>query len=185
MIEGMWMPSNFGVLVRSALRTLRPGRTPMLQRKQTIFLLIAALCGVLTFFFPVTTYLRGDQAFIFRTSGLFMADGTSVVDATPKVPFDIILGFLSAALFAAIFFYTNRPRQITFVRSAYILLLAVVAFLFITDTSITTYLEQGARLQKHFGPSALLPIGMVVFAFFAERGIRKDEALVKSMERLR
>lgn len=59
----------------------------MIQRRQTVFLLLAALCGALTFLFPVDSFLRGDQGFVFRTTGFFMADGTPVVDAAVKVPF--------------------------------------------------------------------------------------------------
>lgn len=157
----------------------------MLQRKQTVLLLLAVLCGVLTFFFPVDTFQRGDQAYVFRTTGLFLPDGTPVPDASTKVPFAAVLGVLSAALLVAVFLYRNRPRQILFVRSSYILLLAVVAFLFITDTSITAYLEKGGNVTNHYGASALLPVAMLVLAFLAERGIRKDEALVRSMDRLR
>lgn len=157
----------------------------MLQRKQTLFLLLAVACGVLSFFFPVDTFLRGDSTFIFRTTGLVHADGRAVSDGQPPIPFGAVIGVLSAALFVAIFLYGNRRRQVLFVRSAYILLLAVVALLFISDTSITAYLEQGGKVDNSYGASAILPVAMMVFAFLAERGIRKDEALVKSMDRLR
>lgn len=163
----------------------RPIFAPMLQRKQTVFLLLAVICGVLTFFFPVDTFQRGDQMFIFRTTGLFMADGTEVVDASPKVPFAAVIGVLSLALLVSIFLFKMRPRQVLFVRSSYLLLLAVVAFLFITDSSISAYLGQGGPVTNSYGASAMLPLLMMVFAFLAERGIRQDEALVKSMDRLR
>jgi hypothetical protein len=50
---------------------------------------------------------------------------------------------------------------------------------------VKAYLEQGGRVEEHFGVSAILPLVMVVLAFLAERGIRKDEALVRSADRLR
>jgi formate hydrogenlyase subunit 3/multisubunit Na+/H+ antiporter MnhD subunit len=157
----------------------------MLQRKQTLFLLLAAICGALTFLFPVETFTRGDQTYFFRTTGLFMADGTAVVDAALKVPFFIVIGFLAAVLVVAIFLYRNRQRQITVVRAMSLLLVAVAVFLFITGNSVKAYLEQGGRVEEHFGVSAILPLVMVVLVFLAERGIRKDEALVRSADRLR
>ncbi|MFT3885958.1 MAG: DUF4293 domain-containing protein [Flavobacteriales bacterium] len=157
----------------------------MLQRKQTVFLLLAVLCGALTFAFPVASYTRGEQVFEFRTTGLTLADGTAVPDASPKVPFAIVIGLCMVVLAVAIFFFKKRPRQMRLVRSAYLVVLAVVAFVFITDHSIATYLGQGGTVATHYGASAFLPIAMLVFAFLAERSIRKDEELIKSMDRLR
>lgn len=157
----------------------------MLQRKQSLFLLLAAICGALTFVFPVDSFTRGDQGFVFRTTGFFMVDGTRVADAAAKVPFAILLGFLSAMLVAIIFMYTNRKRQLRLTRIVTLLTTAVVVFLFITDNSIRAYLEQGGKVSNCFGLSAGLPLLMIVFTFLAERGIRKDEELVKSMDRLR
>ncbi|MBZ0207220.1 MAG: DUF4293 domain-containing protein [Flavobacteriales bacterium] len=157
----------------------------MLQRKQTLFLLLAALCGVLTFFFPVDTFVRGDQTFFFRTTGFFTADGTPVTDATAKVPFAALIGVLSALLLGVIFLYKNRVRQLRITRMVNLLVMAILVFLFITDNSMRAYLEQGGKVENSFGFSAILPLLMVVFTLLAERGIRKDEALVKGMDRLR
>ena len=157
----------------------------MIQRRQTVFLLLAALCGALTFLFPVATFTRGDRSWSFFTTGLFMADGTPVVDAPMRVPFFIVIGFLAAALVVAVFLYKNRQRQVTVVRTVNLLLTAVAVYLFITSNSVRAYLDQGGLVEEHFGISAVLPLAMVVLVFLAERGIRKDEALVKSMDRLR
>ena len=157
----------------------------MLQRKQSLFLLLAAVSGALTFFFPVDSFVRGDQSFIFRTTGLFMGDGTAVVDATAKIPFGVLLGFLSVMLFAVIFLYKSRTRQLRLTRIVNLLTVAVVVFLFITDNSIRAYLEQGGHVQNTFGISAGLPLLMVVFTLLAYRWILKDDALVRSMDRLR
>ncbi len=157
----------------------------MLQRKQSIFLFLAAVCGALTFLFPVDTFVQGDRTFLFRTTGFFMADGTAVVDAVAKIPFGILLGFLSALLLVIIFLFKDRPRQLKFTRAVNLLIIAVVVFLFITDNSIRAYLEQGGPVQNTYGIAAGLPLLMIVFILLAERGIRQDEALVKSMDRLR
>lgn len=174
--------------VRTIPRGFRTSRSfvpIMLQRKQTLFLLLAAICGALTFVFPVDSFVRGDQGFVFRTTGFFTREGTPVVDAAAKVPFAVLLGFLSALLLAIAFMYKNRARQLRLARIVNLLLLAVVVFLFITDNSIRAYLEQGGKVSNSFGLSAILPLVMIVFTFLAERGIRKDEELVKSMDRLR
>lgn len=166
-------------------RSSRIGPIAMIQRKQTVFLLLAALCGALTFLFPVDTFVRGDQAFEFQTTGFFMADGTPVVDGALKVPFAPVIGLITVLLVAIVFFYKNRQRQLLLTRTANLLTMAVVVFLFITDNSIRAYLAQGGRVESTFGASAGLPLLMIVLILLAESGIRKDQALVKSMDRLR
>lgn len=157
----------------------------MLQRKQSIFLLIAGLVSLATWGFPVATYHQAHEAFVFRTTGLFGADGEALVDIAMKFPFNIILTVLGVALLVSIMFYRNRPRQIRFVRGTYLLLLAVVAFLFITDNSVYAYLEQSGAVERHFGLSFFGPIVALVLAVLAERAIRSDERLVRSVDRLR
>lgn len=157
----------------------------MIQRKQTLFLLLAALCGGLTFLFPVETFMQGDRRFLLRTAGLYLPDGTPVVDAGLKVPFHVLLGFLSAVFLAVIFLYRQRKRQLAIVRSANLLLIGATVFLFITSNSVRAWLEQGGHVVSMYGASAFLPLVMIVSAFLAERGIRRDEQLVRGMDRLR
>lgn len=158
----------------------------MWQRKQTVFLALAALLALATWLFPVVTYDRGRDQFIFRTTGLVMADGTPVLDADLKAPFHVVLSVVAVALIGCIFFYGNRPRQIRFVRSTYLVTLAIIAFLFITDNSIQSYLESGGGVVvSRYGASFFLPLGILVFSVLAERSIRSDEELVRSTDRLR
>lgn len=158
----------------------------MWQRKQTLFLGVAALLAFATWLFPVATYERGRDQFIFRTTGLFNTDGIEVADAALKMPFNIILTVLGAALVACIFFFSNRLRQIRFVRGTYLITLGTIAFLFITDNSIQSYLGQGgATVVSHYGLSFFLPLGTLILSFLAERAIKADEELVRSADRLR
>lgn len=157
----------------------------MLQRKQSLFLLLSAVCGGLTFLFPVDTFVRGGKSFFFRTTGFFMEDGAPIVDVAAKIPFAMVLGFLSLALVGVIFLYRDRGRQLRILRAVNLLVMAMAVFLFIADNSMRVYLRQGGPVEGSFGLSAALPLLMVVFNLLAERGIRKDEALVRSMDRLR
>lgn len=157
----------------------------MLQRKQTLFLAIAAICGVLTFLFPVDTFLRGDQTFVFRTYGIHTGEGVAVADATTRVPFAPVIGVISVLLVVIIFLYRNRPRQLRLTRMAAALVVAVQVFLFITDNSVRVYLEQGERVEHSYGLAFFLPLVMVALLFLAANGIKKDEDLIKSMDRLR
>jgi len=157
----------------------------MLQRKQSLFLLLAALLCFATWFFPVASYDRGSEHFDFRTYGLYAADGTELLDVGVKVPFSILLSVLGVGLLVTIFLYKDRKRQQRFVRSTYLLLLGISVFLFITDNSMRSYLEQGGSVISHLGLSFYFPIVALVLAFLAERSIKADEDLVRSVDRLR
>lgn len=157
----------------------------MWQRKQTVFLALAALLALATWVFPVATYERAQDRFIFRTDGLFDAGGTVVEEVGLKVPFHVVLTVIGVALVGCILLYRNRPRQTRFVRGTYLLTLVVIAFFFITDNSIQTYLEPGGAVVSHYGASFFFPLGTLVLTFLAERAIRADEELVRSADRLR
>ncbi len=170
-----------------SLRSPSLPRSPMIQRKQTIFLALAALIAFAANLVPFATYtvMGSEQAIEFRTTGLFMADGTPVADASPKVPFVAVFGLLGAVLVVAIFLFKNRPRQARIVRYSYLFALGVLAFAVITDRSVQVYLGQQGEVSVAYGVAFAAPLVVLVLAFLAERGIRKDEALVKSLDRLR
>jgi hypothetical protein len=157
----------------------------MWQRKQSLFLFLAAVLALSTWLFPVATYERGQESFAFLTTGLFNGDGTPITDVGIKMPISIVLTVLGVALLAIIFLFKDRPRQIRFLRGTYLLTLGVIAFLFITDTSLQGYLAQGGTVVSHYGISFYAPVFMLILTFLAERAIRGDEALVRSADRLR
>ena len=157
----------------------------MWQRKQSVFLALAAILALATWAFPVATYEQVDQTYTFRTSGLFDGVGAEVGEVGLKVPFHVVLTVIGIALLACILFYGNRPRQIRFVRGTYLITLATIAFLFITDNSVRTFLEQGGAVVSHYGASFYLPLGTLVCSILAERAIRADEELVRGADRLR
>ena len=158
---------------------------PMLQRKQSLFLALAALLAFSTWLFPIATYQRAETTFELRTTGLFTSEGVEVVDVGLKMPFSIVLSLLGVALLVTVFLYKGRPRQMRFVRGTYLLMLGVIAYMFITDRSVTGYLEQGGAVITSYGLSFVLPIVALILAFLAERAIKTDEDLVRSADRLR
>lgn len=158
----------------------------MIQRKQTVYLALAALMAGLMYAFPLVEYDRIDhQRFILELWGLFHADGSAVPDVTFNFPLHLIVGILGALLVVCIFLFKNRPRQIRLVRMGYLFALMAQAAVLFTHMSVRAYLAQDSVLEYTLFPGFFLPIGIVVLCFLAERGIRKDEELIKSMDRLR
>ena len=157
----------------------------MIQRKQTLFLAIAAVVAALANLFPFATYTVGDLEVVFRSTGLFRGDGAVLEEASPKVPFAAVLGLLAVLPLITIFVYKDRARQLRFVRFTYLFALGALAFAVITDRSIQVYMAGRGAVEVSYGVAFAAPVLVLVLAFLAERGIRQDEALIRSMDRLR
>jgi hypothetical protein len=141
----------------------------MLQRIQSIWLLLAAVCGFLTLKFPFYSGNKLDASNV-KTFQYLTASGS------------IILVILTVAAFVAalitIFLYKNRKLQlrITLVVSVVSLL---NIFLYYRETKKFVEGESGYNL------TSLLTLAIPVFLVLAARNINKDQKLVKSMDRLR
>ncbi|MCB9193739.1 MAG: DUF4293 family protein [Flavobacteriales bacterium] len=159
----------------------------MIQRIQTVFLVIAAAISFAAIALPMATYTRGtDQAqVVLRPTGLFTGDGTELSDARPKVPFSAVFLVLGIFMIVPVFFFRNRHRQRRIVRSTFLIALGAIAFAVITDRSVQVYLGQDGPVSVRYGPAFVAPLLVLVLAYLADRAIRKDEELVRSTDRLR
>lgn len=130
----------------------------MIQRIQTVWWLlsIAALAAIV--FLP-----------LFETdSGFFTTTNCTGLLTTAAIT--IILTIINICTFA------NRTLQ---TRIGYALIfLHLLLFFFI---GVHYFLDKGTQ----FFPWAALPIASLLFQVLALRGVKKDEALIKSMDRLR
>jgi hypothetical protein len=145
----------------------------MIQRFQTIFFLLAGISFGTMFKLPLAT---SDTA-----SAMFLAD--KVYDITDH-PVLIGLSALGIALaLVAIFLFRNRALQI---RLGYMIiitaiLLPIVAFWLFTNES--AHIDPNVIVHDEMG--MFLPGGAILFGALANYFIKKDERLVKSMDRLR
>jgi hypothetical protein len=158
----------------------------MLQRIQSLYLAIVAIACILLFFFPLADYyneLEGNyKLFIY---------GIRSMDPDPKVAFGLYftfpLIFMVVASFifsvSAIFLFKNRPLQgrlCAFNMLTNIVLIMVIFFFYATKIKTLTLIEPEYNLA-----GMALPLVSILFLILASRAIRKDEALVKSADRLR
>ena len=135
----------------------------MIQRIQTLWLLLASACSAATLFFPFYTGNKDNNLFIeINAQSHFLS------------LFLTVAVILESAL--AIFFYKNRKKQMIIVAVSLIAqILNIVFFLYQTKPF----------LQGAISFTALFTFIIPVFLVLALLGIRKDEKLVQSMDRLR
>ncbi len=143
----------------------------MIQRIQSIFLLLACILLSLVFVFP---FFKGNQT----TSGFF-ADSQYTIQDHPAL-LGVTIGAALVALIA-IFVYKNRSLQQKLVYLAILLSIVLLAVVMILGFGDTPDLMNQASIFV----GSVLPILAVIFLGISLRGIRKDERIVKSMDRLR
>ena len=139
----------------------------MIQRKQTLWLLMVAVVSLLSIKLPVYNGNLTDAAGVKLWKEL---------NASSTILLTLVCGAVAAIALVAIFLYKNRPLQLRLVLVNLILSSVLLVLYFFEARN---YLEGGYAL------SALLPLSAPVFLILAATRIRKDEKLVKSLDRLR
>jgi len=136
----------------------------MLQRIQTIYLLIAA--GI-------------SGGLVFALELWYAEDGTKVFAG--HIPY-VFAAFMTSALLSlvSIFRYKNRKSQFMLGRLNIILNFFLLGFFVYRSLNLS-----GETAVSEKGIGMLLPIVSIVFLALANKAIKKDEDLVKSVDRLR
>jgi hypothetical protein len=152
----------------------------MIQRKQTIWLLISMLAWITLFFKPTIGFTLGqDGAWMLFVDGIREADGGKV--AVPAIPQLILFILVDLLTLISIFLYKHRTLQLRI--TLYTMILQVLSYVL-----IGFYVMQG---KKALGADpgllffSIIPAISFVFSLLAFRGIRLDMLLMKTLNRLR
>lgn len=136
----------------------------MLQRIQTIYLLLAGLTSAGLIFVLHLWVVNEDERFFASDDVLY---------------FGLFLG--SAALSVlSIFMYKNRKSQFMLGRLNIILNFILLGFFVYQSLNLS-----GETAVSEKGIGMFIPIISIVFLALANKAIKKDEDLVKSVDRLR
>lgn len=150
----------------------------MIQRIQSIYLLLSTIALTLTIWLPFASFNNSGSISTFTIFGL----STTSKEINSWFPYYIIIGLSVALSFFAITQFKNRKRQLNLGKINYLLLLTTIVMLFLDSDSLGVKLG----VQKiDYGFGMYLPVVALAFTFLANRSIKKDEDLVKSVERLR
>ncbi len=137
----------------------------MIQRIQTLFLLVAAALITCLFFCPFVDFGNG-----------------AGIDYTDIMPMTILLVVITFIACINIFLYRRRMVQIRLCMLNSLLLLAFQGYIIYY---IATYNAETAASGGVFSLTAAFPLIAAILTFMALRYIARDEAMVKAMDRLR
>ncbi len=157
----------------------------MLQRIQTIYLAFAAIAGLLVFFFPLASFYNLNQGnYSFYVCAIQSLDPDPIVRFTKWITLPLILLMTLSLILSllTLILYKKRPLQLRLVAfnvMINIVFIVLVFFYYISKIKAITLAEPA------YGTGIVFPLATLVFLIMANRSIRKDEALVRSTERLR
>ena len=144
----------------------------MIQRRQTLYLLVAAIfSGGLSFVFNLWTAKSGEILSV-----------SAVLNESSWVIKTILFAYLFSALLSiiSIFLFNNRQLQFVLGRVNMLInfyLLGVLIYVSLTLSGEASVSEKGIGM--------FIPVIVVVLLAVANKAIKKDEDLVKSADRLR
>lgn len=139
----------------------------MIQRIQTVYLLIVTILGVQLCLFPVGSVTSADDDIFTLSMG-------------STVPYSALIVIMPLLSFITIFLYKKRILQMRLC-SFNIVLTALTIIL----GCLWFYLaySDGSHIDMQW-PCVIMPINIILL-YLAARAIGKDEALVRSLDRLR
>lgn len=164
----------------------------MIQRIQTLFLIIAFIATIFLFFFPVASITEYTlvQSEPLETD-YYELSATGFNDPSPDsipqlsdyvfVPLIIIIIMVLVLIGYTIFRYKNRLHQLKLVKMSIFLNIVMVAAIFLNYPKL--FIDSQMDIEPGMG--AYFPLISLIFLVMANRYILKDEKIVKSVDRLR
>lgn len=145
----------------------------MIQRIQTVYLLLAAAAGAATWFFNLW------RAKLINNTYNYFSGQSSYL-------YFVLMMIIVALALVCIFLFKKRPLQFRLTVLNIFLSIGVIALQYFKIKTEAQRLQDARMLDSStYLPAAFLPVIIVVLLFLAARGIYKDERLVKSLDRLR
>ena len=145
----------------------------MIQRIQSLYLLLSAIISAALIYMPL---------FLLPPKAMEAQSGVANMYYINSNSFLLILNFAIGALsLITIFFYKNRKLQIRSCRLGLMLIFLMIALLFYSSDTLSGGLDG----KVTFKAGVYFPLIQIVFMFLAQRGIKKDDELVRSADRLR
>ncbi|RFM34860.1 DUF4293 domain-containing protein [Chitinophaga silvisoli] len=147
----------------------------MIQRIQSLYLLLAAGASVGTWFLDIFKVTLSDD----QVPKYFNAQSNFMV-------FVVYMLIVALSLFC-IFLFKNRKLQFRLTVLDIFLAIAAIALQYFKVQDFVNAFERTGKTiaSSTYLPGAFLPVLILIFLIMAARGIYKDEKLIKSLDRLR
>ena len=145
----------------------------MIQRTQSLWLFLAALLNAGVLYFD-----------LYRThtvvNGVDTLGQIRVSDHYPSLLIAVVMALIPLV---TIFLFNNRKRQIRMTAFGMVAIASFISLLLVRVNNLSKLVPPPTSGTYWIG--SVLPVIALVFLFMAMMGIRRDDKLVKSVDRLR
>jgi len=155
----------------------------MIQRIQSLYLLLAMVAIGLLFYFPVANYFSDMDCYRFSITEFTSLNPNVSSPFSKFFTFPLLINALALVILSgiSIFYYKNRKLQINILNFNILFNIVLIVLLFF----YTDKINKAIQISPEFAVGTFLPLISLLFFVLASRNIRKDEKLVKSADRLR
>jgi hypothetical protein len=160
----------------------------MIQRIQTVFLFLVGVCMILFLIFPVWELNHPETGELYKLFSIYLIHrpaGSEISEYT-CYPYSISggLALISIILaFVEILKYKNRLTQIKI--GMFNALIIVASLILLLVLIYFDQIELMPEVRGRYLPGLYMPAAALVFNSLANRFIRRDEKLVRSVDRIR
>ena len=155
----------------------------MIQRIQSVYLFLTTLVSILFLNGNILRFINNSGSSInIAFNGIVKSTGGQGLEVVESVwPLTLIAILIAALALIVIFIYKNRKLQLILAKMliglVVILILIVCFYSYVIITKYSGTFVPGFKMA--------IPPLMLILSMLAHRGIRKDDRLVKSYDRLR
>ncbi len=154
----------------------------MIQRIQTVYLLLATILMTLMMFFPLVEFQSmPNDTFVLSVFGIKSLPESDLGFLYPTFPLAILTGGISLLSLLDIFLYKKRNLQARVAIYNIILMVGLVGLIYFYTMQISSKLNAS---QKYLYP-VIFPLISAILTFLGYKGIRKDIKLLRSLDRIR
>jgi len=154
----------------------------MIQRIQTVYLLIAEMLIAALFFVPFADIAgKEGSTYRFDISGIYLSGVQNPEILYSSLPLVILCALSLILILVAIFRFKNRIVQMRISMINIFLMFGISGLIYY-------YVWSGAKTLMgiySFNIYLVFPLIAAVFIYLAKRAINKDELLVRSIDRIR
>jgi hypothetical protein len=154
----------------------------MIQRIQTVYLLLVAVLAAIVCFLPVAAIQTSANIFDLTYKGFVATPPTTALQIN-TLPFTILSALIPLTALGTIFAFKKRRLQMSLCIINFLLMdayyIVMIASLWFADNRLAL----SSTWVYHF--AAILPVVNMILSLLAYKSIQKDDKLVRSLDRLR
>ena len=155
----------------------------MIQRKQSLFLLLAVVVYAVCLFLPIASVVSGELGEDSSIHNLGMVTGRGIEVVPICLPFFLLLAISAILSLVNIFMYKNRKLQMSVCSLAIVTTVLWYGYYLLVLMGVVSLPNVNGDIHLSF--AACLPLVAAILVAMAKKGVLDDENLVRAADRIR